>query len=160
ILSLIFITITCTLQAQTQSDYWQQEVHYVIHVSLNDSTNFLHGDISIEYINHAPDTLHFIWFHLWPNAYKNTETAFGKQELENGSTDFNFSSEKDKGYIDHLDFKVNGKSSELDYDPQHIDIARLILKEPLLPGDSITITTPFEVKIPKTFSRFGHVGQS
>ena len=26
----------------------------------------------IDYVNHSPDTLRFIWFHLWPNAYKMT----------------------------------------------------------------------------------------
>src|SRR5690606_581980 len=30
----------------------------------------------------------------------------------------------------------------------------------LLPGDSLLISTPFRVKIPKSFSRLGHVGQS
>ena len=35
-----------------------------------------------------------------------------------------------------------------------------MLPQPLAPGASITITTPFRVKIPDSFSRFGHVGQS
>ena len=37
----------------------------------------------------------------------------------------------------------------------------LILNEPLTPGDTIIITTPFHVKIPKgVTSRLGHIGES
>ncbi|HUM46771.1 MAG TPA: M1 family metallopeptidase, partial [Chitinophagales bacterium] len=160
VIILLFICSSSTLLAQKEQAYWQQEVNYSIQVSLDDSTHFLNGNISMEYINHSPDTLRYIWFHLWPNAYKNTETAFAKQELENGNTDFQFSREDEKGYIDQLDFRINGNSAATNPDPEHIDITKLLLNEPLLPGRSITITTPFRVKIPKTFSRLGHIGQS
>ncbi|MEO6166439.1 MAG: M1 family metallopeptidase [Chitinophagales bacterium] len=158
--TLLFSCFCLLLHAQEKNAYWQQEVNYSIQVSLNDSTHFLNGNISIVYINHSPDTLHYIWFHLWPNAYKNTETAFAKQELENGNTTFQFSDEEEKGYMDHLEFRINGSIAVINEDPEHIDITKLLLNEPLLPGRSITITTPFRVKIPKTFSRLGHIGQS
>jgi hypothetical protein len=48
--------------------YWQQEVNYRIDVTLKDADNSLDGFEKLEYINHSPDTLKFIWFHLWPNA--------------------------------------------------------------------------------------------
>src|SRR5437016_4934675 len=120
---LLLPLVICTIPdfAQSIQTYWQQEVNYTIDVSLNDTSNFLTGNISIEYINHSPDTLYFIWFHLWPNAYKNTETAFAKQQLENGNTEFYYSSETEKGYIDHLDFKTDGKSSRIIYDETNID---------------------------------------
>ena len=77
--------------AQSQSDYWQQEVHYNIQVTLLDKQHSLRAEESLEYINHSPDTLSFIWFHLWPNAYKNDRTAFSEQMLQLGRTDFYFS---------------------------------------------------------------------
>ncbi|MGB3076322.1 MAG: M1 family peptidase, partial [Chitinophagales bacterium] len=157
---IFFSFISSALYAQKTKAYWQQEVNYNIQVTLNDSTHFLTGTISIEYINHSPDTLRYIWFHLWPNAYKNNSTAFAKQELENGSTEFHYSAPADRGYIDQLDFRINDHTAATIYDSTNIDIAKLLLTEPLLPEGSITITTPFHVKIPRTFSRFGHVGQS
>ncbi|MBO9631905.1 MAG: hypothetical protein J7578_02220, partial [Chitinophagaceae bacterium] len=82
-----------------QSNYWQQEVHYTIDVNLNDKDHTLDGMLKLQYINHSPDTLHFIWFHIWPNAYKNDRTAFSDQLLENGRKDFYFSDKEQRGYI-------------------------------------------------------------
>ena len=49
----------------------------------------------------------------------------------------------------------------MEYHPEHIDICKLILNNPLKPGESIKISTPFFVKIPNgRFSRLGHVDQS
>ncbi len=151
--------------ANCQSDsyrmnYWQQEVNYTIDVSLNDKDHTLNGFEKIEYINNSPDTLRFIWFHLWPNAYKNDKTAFTDQELENGNTKFYFSDKEQKGYINRLDFKVNNITAETEDHPQHIDIIKLILPSPLPPHQKILITTPFHEKLPYNFSRGGHDGQS
>lgn len=141
-------------------NYWQQEVNYDIDVTLNDSAHTLNGFITIHYKNNSPTTLHEIWMHLWPNAYKDNSTAFAKQLLENGRTDFRFSKPHQKGYIGKIDFKVNAEAVKWTFDKKHIDIALLTLNQPLQPGESITISTPFFVQLPKTFSRLGHEGQS
>lgn len=141
-------------------NYWQQEVNYTIHVSLNDREHTLDGFEKIEYTNHSPDTLTYIWFHVWPNAYKNDRTAFSDQLLENGNTDFYFSGKEEKGYINRLDFKVNDITAETEDHPQHIDIIKLNLPSPLVPGKTITITTPFHIRLPYNFSRGGHDGES
>ncbi|PWT71644.1 MAG: hypothetical protein C5B59_17560 [Bacteroidetes bacterium] len=152
-----FILLYVNTRAQRE---WQQEVNYRIDVTLDTREHSLSGFAKMEYINHSPDTLHFIWFHLWPNAYKNDRTAFSDQLLENGRTDFYFSNKQDRGYINRLDFRVNGVIAELEDHPQHIDIVKLVLPGPLLPGDSIQITTPFFEKLPYNFSRGGHVKNS
>ncbi|MEO9022453.1 MAG: M1 family metallopeptidase [Ginsengibacter sp.] len=143
-----------------QSNYFQQQVNYNIDVSLNDTANTLDGFETIQYTNNSSDTLHYIWFHLWPNAYKNDRTAFSEQLLQLGRTDFYFSDENKRGYINRLDFKVDGATANLEDHPQYIDIAKLILPEPLLPGQTIKITTPFHEKIPFNFSRGGYVGKT
>ena len=143
-----------------QDRYFQQQVNYKIDVTLNDIENTLDGFEIIDYTNNSSDTLHFIWFHLWPNAYKNDRTAFSEQMLQLGRTDFYFSNEKMRGYINRLDFKVNGITANLEDHPQYIDVAKLILPTPLLPGETIKISTPFHEKIPFNFSRGGHVDQT
>lgn len=155
---LILFFLVSTLAAQKK--YWQQEVNFTITVSLNDADHSLEAFETIEYINHSPDTLRFIWFHLWPNAYKNDKTAFSNQLLQSGRTDFYFSKPWQKGYINQLDFKADGLNAATLPDSNHIDIVRVLLPKPLPPGGQTTITTPFRVKLPYNFSRGGHVGQN
>ena len=140
-----------------QSKYFQQQVNYSIDVTLNDVQKTLDGFEIIDYTNNSPDTLQYIWFHLWPDAYKNDRTAVSEQMLQLGNTDFYFSDESKRGYINRLDFKVNGITANLEDHPQYIDVAKLILPSVLLPGQTIKITTPFHEKIPFNFSRGGYV---
>ncbi|MFM6925853.1 MAG: M1 family peptidase, partial [Ferruginibacter sp.] len=83
---ILFLIFLCGLSSVVcgQSSYWQQQVNYKIDVTLNDVDNSLDGFVKMDYYNNSPDTLYFIWFHLWPNAYKNDKTAFTDQDLENG----------------------------------------------------------------------------
>ena len=155
IISLFFYTTT---NAQKPA-YFQQKVNFDIKVKLNDKDKTIDAYEEIEYINNSPDTLKFIWFHLWPNAYKNDRTAFSEQFLKNGRNDFYFSKETQRGYINQLDFKIDGLSAKTE-DSSLIDITKLILNFPLLPGDSIKISTPFHEKLPYNFSRGGYVGNS
>ncbi len=143
-----------------QQTYWQQQVNFKIDVTLNDREHTLDGFAKIEYSNRSPDSLHFIWFHVWPNAYRTDRTAFSDQLLENGRTDFYFSNAEDRGYINRLDFRVNAQRADIEDHPQHIDIIKVILPQPLAPGATIELSTPFHVQLPKNFSRGGHVGQS
>ena len=157
----VFILLYCQLStANGQLPYWQQQVNYKIDVTLNDAGHTLDGYVKMEYYNNSPDTLRFIWIHLWPNAYKNDKTAFTDQVLENGSTQFYFSNTDKRGYINRLDFKVNGNTAKTEDHPQHQDIIKLILPEPLLPNTNTKIESPFHVKLPYVFSRGGHVDQA
>nr|WP_294903746.1 M1 family metallopeptidase [uncultured Lacibacter sp.] len=158
ILSLLLLIVTHALYAQ--QSYWQQQVNFKIDVTLNDREHTLDGFAKIHYINNSPDTLTYIWFHVWPNAYRTDRTAFSDQLLENGRTDFYFSDNKDRGYINRLDFRANGTLAETEDHPQHIDIIKVLLPQPLAPGTSVELTTPFHVQLPKNFSRGGHIGQS
>ena len=160
ICSLILLSCFVNVSFCQPAGYWQQQVDVQIKVSLNDKDHALAGDISMRYQNNSPDTLHFIWIHLWPNAYKNDRTAFSEQLLQNGRTDFYFSSEAQKGYINRLSFKVDDKPATAEDHPQHQDIVKLMLPTPLPPGGSAVIETPFQVKLPAYFSRSGHINQS
>jgi hypothetical protein len=158
---LLLISFVSFLHAAyCQQSYWQQKTDYKIAVTLNDADNSITGFEQINYYNNSPDTLQFIWLHLWPNAYKNDRTAFSDQLLENGRTDFYFSPENKKGYINKLSFKVGNLNAVTEDHPQHQDIVKLLLPQPLAPGKMIKIETPFHVKLPYNFSRGGHVEQS
>jgi hypothetical protein len=139
-----------------QTPYWQQKLKYDIKVELDDKTNTLKGTENILYTNNSPETLEFIWFHLWPNAYKDKTTALFRQ-IDNDP------GRKDKlknityGSINGLEFKVNNVVAKTAAHPvkNYIDIIKVILPKPLKPGESAQISTPFMVTLPNYFSRSG-----
>jgi hypothetical protein len=145
----------------SSQSYFQQEVNYRIHVSLNDALHELNAFEVIEYINHSPDTLYFLYFHLWPNAYSDNHTRLARQLfLLNGKAKL-FNDPELRGFIDSLDFRVNGSQAIWNMMPGQPDICRIELNEPLKAGDTVQISTPFRVKIPKgVTSRLGHIRES
>lgn len=155
---LLIITTNVFAQNRLNQANWQQHVSYKIDVILDDETNTLIGNISMVYTNNSPKELNEIYMHLWPNAYNNRNTAFAKQHLENGKTDFYFAKPEEQGSIDSLNFKVNNTNINWKL-TNDVDIALLTLNEPLKPGQNITISSPFNVYLPKVYSRMGHEKQ-
>ena len=154
---LLFLLVSNNGQSQN-SGYWQQQVNYDIQVQLQDKDNTLDGFEKLVYFNNSPDTLTYIWFHIWMNAYKNDKTAFSEQRLTNGNTDFYFSNDDQRGSTGKLNFRVNDEKVIAETHPKYIDIIKVYLKHPLAPNNSVVITTPFHVKLPYNFSRGGHIG--
>ncbi len=152
--------MTTAVRSAAQDAYFQQEVHYRIEVSLDDRAHLLRGHLNFTYINHSPDELTALYLHLWPNGYQDRNTAFARQQLRQRNTDFYFAEDGDLGYIDSLSFRVDGLAAGYRPYQGHPDIAVLPLPRPLAPGDTIEVASPFRVKIPASFSRLGHVGQS
>lgn len=148
------------LQAQSQ-DYFQQQVDYTISVRLDDEAHVLHGQEAFTYTNNSPVALDSVWIHLWPNAYGQRNTALDKQLMRDGDLSLHFATAEERGRIDSLNFTTNGATLLWGYHPEHVDIAWIKLGESLVSGGSITIETPFRVKIPDSkFSRLGHTGQA
>ncbi|OIO99960.1 MAG: hypothetical protein AUJ98_09320 [Bacteroidetes bacterium CG2_30_33_31] len=159
---IIILTFSFSLKSQVlKNEYFQQKVYYNIDVQLDDIKHILNAKETIVYKNNSPTELNFLWLHLWPNAYKNENTALCNQLVRNENADLYYAADSSKGFIDSLDFWVDGKQIKWQFDHENIDICKLILNEPIKPGDSISISTPFRVKIPSSeFSRLGHDGQS
>ena len=107
-LHFVFLVFVGFHASSQKSDYWQQQVNYTIDVQLNDAAHTLNAFEKVEYINNSPDTLNYIWFHIWPNAYKDETSAFYKQlSILKGRKD-KLEKFKERGFIDSLVFKADG----------------------------------------------------
>ena len=135
-------------------NYWQQEVNTTIQVELHPETNTLTGNIEMEYHNNSPETLNEIYIHLWPNAYADKNTAFGKQQLIHRNKEFYINDEL-RGGITDLAFSADGISVQFDQFNNAGDIAILTLNEPLYPNESVKLKSPFAVQLPPLLSRMG-----
>ncbi len=151
-LLLIILISTQVIHAQ---DYWQQEVNYTINAKLIPSEKKLIGEETIEYKNNSPDKLNGIYIHLWPNAYKNVNTAFAKHQIGNNNFSFFYSKDEEKGFIDSINFSDENGVLEWQLLKDSIDIAYLKFRKPLNTSESIKIFTPFVLQFPASFSRLG-----
>ncbi len=158
-LMFILLFFTWCIPGSGQSGFWQQAMKYTIEVSLDDKEHSITGNMTLFYQNNSPDTLDHIWFQVWPNAFKNDRTAFSEQQLKLGKTDFYFSKPGDRGYINKLDFRAGNTSLEMEDHPNYIDLVRVNLAAPLLPGTGVTITTSYYVKLPLNTGSLGHSGR-
>ncbi len=152
---IIFPALLLSLLAAGQSA-WKQGLKYRLQVKLDDRQKALDGRMDLRYTNHSPDSLHFIWFHVWPNAYRNDRTSYSDQLLGNGKTGFYFSEKENRGYMNRLEFRVNGMLADIQDHPEYIDVIKLVLPNGLAPGDSLLISSAFHVKLPYNFSGFGY----
>ena len=107
---ILFILIIASINVNAQKTYFQQDVDYKIEVTLDDENHILRGQETIDYKNNSKDTLRFILFHLWANAYKDDKSTYTEHEVENGDTKFYFSKEEQRGFIDSLEFKVDNEN--------------------------------------------------
>jgi len=153
---LFLLTMMTALQLKAQ-DRFQQQVNYTINVELDDKKHSLGGEETIIYKNNSPDSLHDLYFHIWPNAYKNDETALANQLSKQGSNRFTVAKDNDLGYISGLSFRTEGKAIDWEYLEDTIDVCILHLKKPLPPSESMELSIDFRVIIPSSdLSRLGH----
>lgn len=129
---------------------------YTIDVELEPSQRVVFGQLEMLYTNLSNDTLNELWIHLYPNAYSSHHTPWAKQMIKIKELDFKYS--RSFGYIDSLNFKSNGQSLTLMTSDEQVDVGVLLLNQPLLPGQSINIETPFKVKLAEMHSRAGYSG--
>jgi hypothetical protein len=154
-LFILFVYFDSSAQ-NIQTSYWQQYLRYNINAQLNDKEKSITGSETIVYKNNSPQTLSYIWFHIYPNAYKDQSTALF-QQIKNDPQRKEKLKQPTTGYITNLAFTVNGAKATIEPHPnaQYIDVIKVILPKPLQPGDSATIATPFKVQLPSYFSRSG-----
>ncbi len=152
-----FLFLSQISRAETGRPYFQQKVDCDISVFLQTESKVITGTISVSYLNNSTDTLSEIYFHLYPNAYADRNSMLSKQQLRLRNTRAFFAKDNQRGYIDSLDFECNGIQLNWDYVGEDNTISKVKLKVPLLPGDSLKITTPFKVKLPDaSISRMGY----
>lgn len=157
IVGLLFIPIRTSF-AQKK---WQQEVSYQINVQLNDTEHTLNGFLTLGYTNNSPDVLGELYFHLWPNAYKDKNTTLAKQLYNEGNSILFGGDSSVFGYMSGLLFEVDGTTADWSYYEDFQDVAVVKLPKPLNPGQKLILTTPFRVKLPSGLvSRLGHIDQT
>lgn len=114
---------------KAHTDYWQQDVAYKMDIILDEKTDIIHGKEKLTYWNNSPDTLYFVYFHLYANqAVKGS--YLDKLTQANGQIP-RFGKYQNAGLgLEVLSMQVAGKELKREEDNT---ILKVWLDKPLLP---------------------------
>jgi len=120
--------------------YWQQDVHYKIDARMDETDNRIDATQSLQYWNNSPDTLRYVYFHLYQNAFIKG-SHLHELEIENKTKPHLGKKEKaGKGIVISY-IRTGSKELRTELDNT---ILKVYLSEPLLPGRSVTMDLAFQ----------------
>lgn len=125
--------------------------NYNIDVTFNPIAKTYHAKQITTFVNNHQELLNEIYFHIYPNAFKNKSiTPYTLDEF--GSL---YPNGFDSGYINIKNIKVDGKNVKHEY-LNNDTVLYLHLNKPLNKKEKIEILLDYEVKIPNAHGRFGY----
>ncbi len=157
IIFLFFALFVASAIHAQKSCYWQQEVHYRMEIDMHTETHRYDGKQWIEYINHSPDTLTRLYFHLYFNAFQ----PGSMMDIRNRTIEdpdkrignrISLLKEDETGYQHIRQLTVNGNETDFDIDGT---IMLVKLSEPILPGQMVRIYMDWEAQVPIQIRRSG-----
>ncbi|MFQ5822832.1 MAG: M1 family aminopeptidase [bacterium] len=142
-----------------EEEYWQQFVHYQMNVTLLPIEHALRGEETIIYKNNSPDTLYNFYLHLYPNAYRSSESIKSKEARRYYRAII--SKPEDAGYLTIERFRILSKNtsdsdSVLTAFKINDTILESVLPEPLPPGGELQVELSFYLKVRKFAGRAGY----
>ncbi|HEX6737396.1 MAG TPA: M1 family metallopeptidase [Vicinamibacteria bacterium] len=141
----------------------EQVVDYDIKVRLDAAQKQLAGRQRLTWRNPSSDTVRDLWFHLYLNAFKNSQSTFVRES--GGQLRGDRMSKENWGWIDvdsmkladGTDLKPGLRFDHPDDDnAQDQTVARVELPQPVPPGGQVTLDIEFHAQLPEVFARTGY----
>jgi len=147
-------------EIQTLSD---RIVEYHISVELDIDSHTLLGTQSISWRNPGKQSVQELYFHLYPNAFRNTDSTFnresggqlrGDQMTEDSIGSMSITS---LHHTDGEDLLHTMRFVQPD-DGNVADqtLMKIKLSEPVTPGETVTLNMGFTVQLPRVYARMGY----
>ncbi len=131
-----------TASGRPGPDYYQQQVDYLMDITLNETDKVITGKELITYHNNSPETLNYLYIQLDQNVRE--KNSIGSQvapsrmnSREHISTFMKRDNDFDGGFIIESVQDIKGKSIET---IKNYTILKVILEEPLLPGKTTKLS--------------------
>ncbi len=120
--------------------YWQQDVSYKIDASIDDSADIITGSETIQYWNNSPDTLDYVYFHLYQN-FTVTGSYYADLVKENNVKE-KFGKYESQGLGCKVE-SIQSNGIDLKTEPDNT-IMKVYLLHPLLPNENTSFTVTFK----------------
>ena len=143
-----------------------RNANYDMEVRLNTETKVVDGKMKLNWINISPDTLNELQFHMYLNAFKNSETTFMKESASVRFKERKAENDAKWGWVDIKSMKIEGGENLTrkiefiqpdDNNKNDQTVIRVPLKSSILPGDTINVLINFESKLPEIYARTGYM---
>ena len=156
----ILICFGLSFVSYSQS-YWQQEAHYQMDIDFNTKNHQFDGLQELIFINHSPDTLNKVFYHLYFNAFqpgsmmdvRSRTIVDPDRRVGDRISKLN---QSEMGIQQVLSLKQN--KSELDFNIEGT-ILNVNLNEPIFPGDTVQFDMEFKTQVPLQIRRSGRMNQ-
>jgi hypothetical protein len=153
-----FLCVSCSLvPLSAQRGYWQQALSYQMDVEFEVERHRYEGRQVLHYVNHSPDTLRRLFYHLYFNAFQpgsmmdQRSRSIVDPDPRVGER-ISQLSQSEIGYL-----KVDGLTQ--DGRPVRFEevgtILEVELNQPIFPGDTIRMEMAFRAQVPVQIRRSG-----
>ena len=156
----ILICFGLSFVSYSQS-YWQQEAHYQMEIDFNTKNHQFDGLQELTFINHSPDTLNKVFYHLYFNAFQPGSMMDVRSRTivdpdRRVGDRISKLSQSEMGIQQVLSLKQN--NSELDFNIEGT-ILDVNLNEPIFPGDTVQFDMEFKTQVPLQIRRSGRMNK-
>ena len=156
----ILICFGLSFVSYSQS-YWQQEAHYQMDIDFNTKNHQFDGLQELTFINHSPDTLNKVFYHLYFNAFQPGSMMDVRSRTivdpdRRVGDRISKLSQSEMGIQQVLSLKQN--KLELDFNIEGT-ILNVNLNEPIFPGDTVQFDMEFKTQVPLQIRRSGRMNK-
>ena len=149
-----------------------RNANYSINARLDPRTRTIAGDELLTWRNTSGLAATELRFHLYYNAWRNTESSWMRERRLGRETDLHARPEADWGWTDVTAVRLLGPGGPVDLTARARHIApddgnaedRTVLAVPLdapvEPGQTINVQIEWASRVPRTFARTGRIGSS
>jgi hypothetical protein len=137
---------------------WSVTAQHSLEIIANLNTDEHRLDIQqkITYHNLSEVVLDTLYFTDWANSYSSKTTPLAKQFAYLFKSNFHFENNKNRGRTDVSSITYQGEALTWQRGKE-VDILYVVLPQPLLPQQHITLELNYQVKLPDDkFTRFGY----
>ena len=141
--------------------YWQQQVDYDIDVRIDDTRQRIEGEAQIEYHNHAPHPLSYLWLQLDQNRFRHdslnqrSQTIKGMKKVYFGGTRYKEAINRGKGH--EIRWVRDAQGSLLPYTVVDT-MMRVDLPKPIPSGGRFTFSISWAYQVMKHEEVWGRSG--
>ncbi len=155
--NILLVAFLMSFISYGQQNRWQQRILYQMDIDMDVKTFTFDGTQKITYYNNSPDTLKYVYYHLYFNAFQpgsmmdvRSRTIIDPdRRVRDRISKLKYN---EIGYQKILSLKQNGKKLKYKIEDTILEVK---LNEPILPKSKEVFTMKFKGQVPKQIRRSG-----